>query len=117
MAEKAVAGDVGIGQLTAEQTTKLVEFTKGLQQSALEALGTTLDKKLDIGAVTHEAADTAAASGSFSGMFVVVDSSATLEDDWEARVSASLSFSYRRMSGVSMARRTTQTSSRSLGRS
>src|SRR5437588_5221022 len=43
--------------------------------------------------------------------------SATLEDDWEARVSASLSFSYRRMSGVSMARRTTQTSSRSLGRS
>ena len=80
MAEKAVAGDVGIGQLTAEQTTKLVEFTKGLQQSALEALGTTLDKKLDIGAVTHEAADTASASGSFSGMFVVVDSSATLED-------------------------------------
>src|SRR5581483_7538470 len=49
MAEKSVATeDVGtIGQLSAAQTAKLAEFGQGLQQSALEALSTTLDKKLE----------------------------------------------------------------------
>jgi flagellar motor switch protein FliN/FliY len=82
MTEKAVAtGDVGaLGGLTAGQTSKLVEFGKELLQSALEALGTTLDKKLATGASTHAAGKPADIAGTFSGMFVVIDSDVRLED-------------------------------------
>ncbi len=79
MADKAVATG-GIGRLTAEQASKLVEFVKGLQQSALEALGTTLDKKLEMDAASCEVAAASAVPGAFSGMFVVIDTTTSLED-------------------------------------
>lgn len=78
MAEKVVMGE--IGRLTARQTSKLVEFGAGLQQSALEALGTTLDKKLEIAGSTYSTAAAAEIGGQFPGMFVVVDSDVRLED-------------------------------------
>jgi flagellar motor switch protein FliN/FliY len=81
MAEKAVtAGDVGtIGQLSAAQTGKLAEFGQGLQQSALEALGTTLDKTLESAGTTCTTGDPADIAANFSGMFVVIDSEIRLE--------------------------------------
>jgi flagellar motor switch protein FliN/FliY len=79
MADKAVAAG-GIGRLTAEQASKLVEFVKGLQHSALEALGTTLDKKLEMDAASCEVAAASAVPGAFSGMFVVIDTTTLLED-------------------------------------
>ncbi|HEX6511157.1 MAG TPA: flagellar motor switch protein FliN [Chloroflexota bacterium] len=81
MAEKAVAtGDVSIGQLDPAQTSKVVEFARGLQQSALEALGTTLDKKLDAAGVSYASGAAAEIAGTFSGMCVVINGDVRLED-------------------------------------
>ncbi|HLG72170.1 MAG TPA: flagellar motor switch protein FliN [Chloroflexota bacterium] len=78
MAEKAVAGE--LGRLTADQTSKLVEFGAGLQQSALEALGTTLDKKLEVAGASCSTEATGDLASKFPGMFVVIDSDVRLED-------------------------------------
>ncbi|HVA26190.1 MAG TPA: flagellar motor switch protein FliN [Chloroflexota bacterium] len=82
MAEKAVAsGDVGtIGGLNAGQTDKLVEFGRGLLQSALEALGTTLDKKLDAEGAAHMTGTPEDIGGMFPGMFVVIEGNVRMED-------------------------------------
>src|SRR4051794_31587595 len=75
MAENTVAteGVSTLGRLSAAQTAKLVKFAQEQQQSALEALSTTLDKKL---AITAEAATVMAAAdvaAQFQGNFIVVD--------------------------------------------
>src|SRR5579859_8127798 len=78
MAENVVAGE--IGRLSADQTSKLVEFGAGLQQSALEALGTTLDKKLEIAGTVYSTDAADDVSSKFPGMFVVIDCDVRLED-------------------------------------
>jgi len=82
MAEKAVAtGDVGsIGGLSPDQTDKLAEFGRGLLQSALEALGTTLDKKLDASGATWSTGAAADVAATFPGMFVVTEGNVHFED-------------------------------------
>jgi flagellar motor switch protein FliN/FliY len=79
MAEKAVATDT-IGGLNADQTEKLAEFGRGLLQSALEALGTTLDKKLDTEGVACSTDGPEEISGAFPGMFVVIEGNVHFED-------------------------------------
>src|SRR5579872_5707902 len=80
MAEKAVATESTIGRLSAAQTGKLGDFARGLRQSALEALGTTLDKKLEAadGAVATIAGS--AAPGNFKGMYVTIGAELHLAD-------------------------------------
>lgn len=82
MADKAVAtGDVGsIGGLSPDQTEKLAEFGRGLLQSALEALGTTLDKKLEADAVTYNSGPGEDIAATFPGMFVVIEGNVRFED-------------------------------------
>jgi flagellar motor switch protein FliN len=81
MAEKAVAGDVGtIGWLNADQADKLAEFGRGLLQSALEALGTTLDKKLDADGAAYTTGTADDIAGTFPAMFVVVEGNVRFED-------------------------------------
>src|SRR5579862_7730980 len=82
MAEKAVAtGDMSaLGRLNAAQTGKLVEFGAGLQQAAIEALATTLDKKLEITDTISSSMSPAEAAGQYSGMFVTIDAELRLED-------------------------------------
>ncbi|HLY67434.1 MAG TPA: flagellar motor switch protein FliN [Chloroflexota bacterium] len=82
MAEKAVAtGDMSaLGRLNAAQTGKLVEFGAGLQQAAIEALATTLDKKLEITDTISSSMSAAEAAGQYSGMFVTIDAELRLED-------------------------------------
>src|SRR5581483_9463769 len=82
MAEKSVATeDVGtIGQLSAAQTAKLAEFGQGLQQSALEALSTTLDKKLEGADAAGQVVAAAAVPSQLAGMFVIIDAEVVLED-------------------------------------
>jgi flagellar motor switch protein FliN len=79
MAEKAVATET-IGQLTAAQTGKLVEFGQGLQQSALEALGTTLDKTLVVSGSSPATGAPDDVAASLGGMFVVIDGEVRLEN-------------------------------------
>jgi hypothetical protein len=80
MAENTVATDLTLGRLNAAQTGKLVEFARGLQQAAVEALGTTLDKKLEISGVTPKVEAAGAVPAEFSGMFVTVDIEVRLKD-------------------------------------
>jgi flagellar motor switch protein FliN/FliY len=80
MAEKAVATDLTLGRLNAAQTGKLVEFAQGLQQATVEALGTTLDKKLEISGVTAKIEAAAGIPPQFAGMFVTIDVEVRLKD-------------------------------------
>lgn len=80
MAEKAVATDLTLGRLSAAQTGKLVEFGQGLQQAAVEALGTTLDKKLEISGVVPKVEAAGAVPAQFAGMFVTIDIEVRLKD-------------------------------------
>src|SRR5579862_4458816 len=81
MAEKLATEDaVAIANLSAAQTAKLAEFGKGLQQSAVDALSTTLDKKLDIEGSAAKAAPAAGVVSEFSGMFVTIDAELHMED-------------------------------------
>src|SRR5579871_3858947 len=80
MAEKAVATDLILGRLSPTQTGKLVEFAQGLQQAAVEALGTTLDKKLEISGVGPKVEAAADIASQFAGMFVTVDVEVRLKD-------------------------------------
>src|SRR6185437_14809823 len=79
MAEKAVATGE-IGGLNADQSEKLAEFGRGLLQSDLEALGTTLDKKLEADGPTPATSSADEACGAFPGMFVVVEGNVRFED-------------------------------------
>src|SRR3954451_10431359 len=82
MAEKAVATEEAgaIGQLSPAQTDKLAEFGRGLQQSALEALGTTLDKTLEVVGGSQSTVSPDDLAADYSGMFVVIDTDVRLED-------------------------------------
>lgn len=71
---------MAIGSLSAAQTAKLVEFGQGLQQSACEALGTTLDKKLEIDGTAATSLPAAGVGSNFAGMFLIIDAELKLED-------------------------------------
>ncbi|MGH2366502.1 MAG: flagellar motor switch protein FliN [Chloroflexota bacterium] len=71
MAENAAATGIGaLPPLTAGQTAKLAEFGQSLFQSGVEALGTTLDKKLEVTGSTAVPMNSAACPGEFVGLFV-----------------------------------------------
>ncbi|MDE3077873.1 MAG: hypothetical protein KGJ86_20820, partial [Chloroflexota bacterium] len=59
-----------IPPLTAEQTAKLAEFGASLHQSAIEALGTTLDKKLEVTSITVSPLAPEAVPAEFVGLFL-----------------------------------------------
>jgi len=84
MAEKAVATE--LGTLNPTQTAKLAEFGSELQQSALENMGTMLDKKLEIAGVSATTVAAAAVAGQFSGMFLTVNGELRLDDGTTSQV-------------------------------
>ncbi|MHB8620774.1 MAG: flagellar motor switch protein FliN [Chloroflexota bacterium] len=79
--EKAVATEAQpIGVLTASQTAKLGEFGQNLSESAMEALGTTLDKKLELlGTAVSELSGSVLAAD-FIGVYVVAKAEIRLAD-------------------------------------
>ncbi len=80
MAENAAATVGAIPPLTADQTGKLAAFGASLYQSAIEALGTTLDKKLEVTACTAAPLMSAAIPGEFVGLFLTADLELRLAD-------------------------------------